>query len=248
MKVEAIRTRVFRQGDDLLGFITEHVRRLEENSVLAVTSKIVSLSEGRVREVIDEHTREQVIREESQWAIKTKYTWLTIKDGIVMASAGVDESNADGKIILLPSDCFESAEKIRTALRKEYGVKNLGVLITDSRIYPLRAGLAAVAMGYAGFKGIRDYRGKSDIFGRKFSFTRTDVADSLATAAVLEMGEGAEQQPLAVITGAPVEFADAVSRDELKIDVRDDMYQPVFEHIREIKWPNDPPAVLKGKE
>ena len=200
-----------------------------------ITQKIISLSERRVRKVINEREREELIKRESDFAMKTKYTWLTIKDGAVMASAGVDESNADGKIILLPRDSFVSALRIRRALQKIYKVKKFGVLITDSRILPLRAGIVGVALGYAGFKGVRDYRGKKDIFGRVLKFSKTDVADSLATAAVLTMGEGAERRPLALITGAPVEFVNKVNRRELYIDPREDLYQPILEKIKKIR-------------
>jgi len=107
----------------------------------------------------------------------------------------------------------------------------VGVLVTDSRILPLRAGIVGVALGYAGFKGVRDYRGTPDIFGRVLKLSRTDVADSLAAAAVLQMGEGAEQQPLALITDARVEFTERTSRRELRIDPKEDLYRPLFEHL-----------------
>ncbi len=93
---------------------------------------------------------------------------------------------------------------------------------------PLRAGVVDIALGDAGFKGLRDYRGTKDVFGRKLKFTQTDIADSLATAAVLTMGEGKEQRPLCIIEGAPVEFCEKVNRNELKIALKDDMYRPLF--------------------
>jgi coenzyme F420-0:L-glutamate ligase len=228
MIVQPIKTNVFKEGDDLFGFITRYFKKLPERAVVVVTSKIVALSEKRTAIIGDEKDKERLIRSESEFAIPTKYVWLTIKDGIVMASAGVDESNANGKLILLPKDSFKTANFLRGKLRQKYGVKNLGVLITDSRTAPLRAGVTGVAVGYAGFCGVRDYRGLPDIFGRKFKFSRTDVADSLATAAVLVMGEGDEQQPLAIIKDAPVEFCGKVAREELHIDIQDDMYRPLF--------------------
>ena len=145
-----------------------------------------------------------------------------------MWNAGVDESNAKGNIILLPKDSFKSAQKLLRKLKQLYKVKLMGVVITDSRVMPLRAGVVGVALGYAGFKGLRDYRGTKDIFGRKLKFTQTDVADSLATAAVLVMGEGKEQKPLCVIEDAPVEFSEKPNRKELTIAPKDDMYRPLF--------------------
>ena len=114
-------------------------------------------------------------------------------------------------------------------------VKNLGVLITDSRTVPLRSGVTGVALGYAGFRGIKDYKGQKDIFGREFKFSSVDVADSLATAAVLVMGEGREQQPLAIIKGAPIEFSNKTYHKELEIAIRDDMYLPLFSKLSKFR-------------
>ncbi len=235
MQIQAIKTRVFKENEDLISFILKYVKKLPENSILVVTSKIVALSEGRVVELKSEKQKEALIKKESSFALKTKHTWLTIKDGMVMASAGIDESNARGKMVLLPKDSFNAAAEIRKELQKKFKVKNLGVLLTDSRLFPLRAGVVGVALGYAGFKGVRNYIGKKDIFGRKLHYSRTDVADSLATAAVLEMGEGKEQQPLAVISGATVEFANKINKKELIIDPKEDLYLPLFGSILK-KW------------
>ena len=235
MIVKAIRTRVFKEGEPLLPFINRYVKKLNDKSILIVTSKIVSLSEGNVREIKTSHTREDLIKAESEFAMRTKYTWLTVKNGMVMSSAGIDESNANGKIVLLPQNSFKTAERLRRELMKRHHIKNLGVIITDSRLLPLRAGVVGVALGWSGCKGVRDYRGKPDIFGRILRLSRTDLADSLATAAVAVMGEGAEQQPLALITGAPVEFKENVDKNELSIDIKEDIYQPLFEKIKRIK-------------
>ncbi len=236
MFIRPIRTRIFKEGEPLIPFIKAHLKNLREESIVVVTSKIVALSESRAREIKDARTRVRLIKSESQWAMKTKYTWLTIKDNMVMSSAGVDESNANGKIILLPKNSFGSAERIRKGLKRHYKLKRLGVIITDSRLLPLRAGVVGIALGYSGFKGVRDYRGMPDIFGRILKLSRTDLADGLATAAVLEMGEGAEQQPLALVTKATVEFTDRVDRKELQIDIKEDIYQPIFEKIKKIRW------------
>lgn len=228
MIVYPIKTRIFREGEDVFGFIIKHIKRVAEGSVIVVTSKIVALAEKRTASVKGIQEKERLICAESEMAIPTKHVWLTIKDGMVMASAGMDESNADGKLVLLPKDSFAAAARLRRALRKHYGLKQLGVLITDSRTLPLRAGVIGVALGYAGFFGVKDYRGTSDIFGRTFKFSRTNIADGLAAAAVLLMGEGAERQPLAIIEQAPIKFCERVKRKEVMIDMKDDMYQPLF--------------------
>ena len=228
MNIQPIRTRVFTESEDLVQFIVQHVPVLKNGSVLAVTSKIVALAEGSVVRATSSRAKEAIIRAESEWQRQAKHGKLTLKDGLLMWNAGVDESNAKGNIVLLPKDSFKVAEQLRRKLTKLYKVKLMGVVITDSRVMPLRAGVVGIALGYAGFKGLRDYRGKADIFGRKLKFTQTDIADSLATAAVLVMGEGKEQRPLCVIEDAPVEFSAKVNRKELVISPKDDMYRPLF--------------------
>ncbi len=228
MKVAPVRTRVFKESEDLVQFIIAHIPTLENRSILAVTSKIVALSEGRTAVVSNDAEKEQLIRSESERAVPTKYVMLTVKDGMAMANAGIDDSNGNGKLVLLPKDSYKAAEELRRKLSQLYKVKLMGVVITDSRVAPLRAGVVGVALGYAGFRGIRDYRGTPDIFGRPLKITQTNIADSLATAATVMMGEGKEQQPLAVIEDAPVEFSDTVDPKELHIDIEDDMYGPLF--------------------
>jgi len=226
MQIKAIKTKIFWENEDLLAFILKYVKNLKENSVLVVTSKIVALSEARVIEYKNKKQKDSLIKKESDFAIKTKIVWLTIKDGMIMANAGIDESNADGKLILLPKDSFKSAEILRKKLIRKFKLKNLGVLITDSRLMPLRTGVVGVALGYAGFKGTRNYIGKKDIFGRVLKMSKLNIADSLATAAVLCMGEGKERQPLALVTNTSLEFTKKVSKKELIINPKKDIYSP----------------------
>lgn len=228
MIVKAIKTRIFSEGEDLFAFIVNYFKKIPEKSIIVITSKIVALAEKRTSNDNTPEAKEKLIRSESELAIRTKYVWLTVKDGAIMASAGIDESNANGKLILLPKNSFKTARVIREKLREKYKLKNVGVLITDSRTIPLRAGVAGLAVGYAGFKGVRDYRGTPDIYGREFIFSRANVADSLATAAVFLMGEGKEQRPLAIIKDAPVEFRGKISCGELFIDIEEDMYRPFY--------------------
>lgn len=231
MKIQPIKTRIFKENEDLLKFILSYVKNIPENSVLVVTSKIVALSEGRTALCKNEKEKIKIIKQESSFALKTKLTWLTIKDNTVMASAGIDESNANGKIILLPKDSFNSSLLLREQLIQKFHLKNLGILITDSRTMPLRLGIIGMALGYAGFKGIRNYVGTKDIFGRVLKMSRTDIADSLATSAVLCMGEGKERQPLAIITEAPIVFTKKVDREELIINPKNDLYAPLFKNL-----------------
>jgi coenzyme F420-0:L-glutamate ligase len=230
MIIRPIETRVFREGENLFKFISGYFKKIPERSIVVVTSKIIALAERRTVVPGSAETKAKLVKKESRVVLPTKYHTLTVdRDGTVMTSAGIDASNANGKLILLPKDSFGTARLLRAKLRKKYGVKSLGVLITDSRKAPLRKGIIGAAIGYAGFAGINDYRGNEDIFGRKLKFPRVNVADTLAAAAVLTMGEGNERRPLAVIERTPAGFCDKIDKKELRVEIGDDMYLPLFE-------------------
>ncbi len=228
MIVRAVKTRIFREGEDLADFVISHVPKLKDGSILAVASKIVSLSENRIAPFSQ---KKQLIKSESSQQIRTKYVSLTVKDGMILPNAGIDESNGDGRLILLPKDSYKSAERLREKLKKKYKVRKLGIIVVDSWVTPMRAGVTGLALGYAGFRGIRQYKGKKDIFGRKFNFSSVNVADSLATSAMLEMGEGSERRPLATITGVHIDFSERVKTGELRADQKSDMYFPLIERL-----------------
>ena len=228
MQVNAVKTRVFKPRENLADFILEHVPHAEENTVLAVASKLFALWKGEILSYQNAAQKEKIILQQSQFALKTALAWLTVKDGMVMTNAGVDESNAEGKLLCLPGNCYALAAQLRAVLGAKWGVKNLGVVVSDSMILPLRAGVVAAAVAYAGFKGVRDLRGQPDLFGKKLQVTLVNTADTLASAAALEMGEGAECCPLGLITHARVEFVDRVPENEIKYPMKDDLYAPLF--------------------
>ena len=229
MNIETINTRLLTVTDNLTKFITEHIPKLNDKDIIIITSKVVSLSEGRISAL---ENKEGTIISESDFALKNDGLWLTIKDGMCMTSAGIDESNANSQIILLPRDSYQSADLIRTDLLKYYNISQLGVIVTDSRTMLMRSGSIGVAIGYAGFKGIKNYLGEVDLFGRELKNTKVNIADSLAAAAVVLMGEGSELKPLALIKGAPVQFQPLVDQEELKVSILNDMYVSFFRNMQ----------------
>lgn len=228
MNITSYKTKLFKEKDDLAAFIAAHVPALKEKSVLAVSSKVLSLSLGLTA---DEKDFEKLIKQESQKYLKTALCYFTIKENMVMTNAGIDKSNIKNKIILLPKNTFKEAAALRAKLQKIYRVKRLGVIITDSMILPLRAGVTGAAVGYAGFKGVKNYVGKKDLFGRKMEMTLFNYADSLAAAATAVMGEGSEKKPLAVIENAPVVFTSKTNEREIKYPLKKDLYYPFFKKL-----------------
>jgi F420-0:gamma-glutamyl ligase len=158
------------------------------------------------------------------------YVHLTLKDGMLLANAGADRSNApEGYAVLWPAQPWQWARSFRARLIAHYDLREVGVLITDSHIAPLRSGVTGLAVAYAGFEGVASDVGKPDLYGRTLAFSRRAVADGLASAAVLLTGEGAERKPFARIRAAPVVFTDQEARpDEATFDARDDLYAPIY--------------------
>ena len=241
MRVQAIKTRKFFPPQDDLWDLLSAIKSLKESSVVAVTSKVVAIGEGRCVS-LDSISKDELIAKEADKYLPRKlflneWTMYTIKNNLLVAAAGIDESNADGYYILWPENPEVSAKKIWQFLRKKFNLKNLGVIITDSRVTPLRRGVLGLAIAYFGFKPLKDYRGTNDLFGRQFEMETTDIPDSLATAAVLEMGEGAEQQPLAIITDVPyIEFIDKefepkTSDDSFEIPEKEDLFYPFLSSV-----------------
>lgn len=226
MEIIPIKTRIFRENESLLKFLKDYLSTLKEGDVVVVTSKIVALSQGRTEKISD---KVKIIKRESDLVIKTKWCYLAKKNGDWLPNVGVDESNARGKLILLPENPYEVAIELRKSLIKYYRRKRLGILITDTRSRPLRAGTAGIALAYAGFLGLKDYRGKKDLFGRELKYTQGNLVDALASASVVVMGEGKEQIPLAIIRHAPIKYSDYhPNQKELLMDPAQDLYRPIF--------------------
>jgi len=213
----------------LPGFIARHIPRVGENTILVVSSKVVALWKNCVVPFESAQQKEDLIKKHSTAYLKTALAWLSIKDGMVMTNAGIDESNAYGKLVLLPPDLYACAEELRTALKSVWNVSNFAIIITDSMILPLRAGVIGASVGYSGFKGVKDLRGKPDLCGRPLKTTLVDAADSISAGAALVMGEADEQCPLCVVTGAPVVFTGKTDPGEIKYPLKDDLYAPLFE-------------------
>ncbi len=235
MRAQAVRTGVFSKGMSLTDFILKSVKgRLKEKSVLAVTSKIISLAEGRTVHKQKISKQDLVRREADYYLAETAYgSHLTVKHGHLAPSAGIDESNSEeGKYILYPADPFASAEKTVKAIKQQCSLKEFAVVITDSRTLPLRRGVVGSALAYSGFKGLKSLIGQKDLFGRPLRMTAINLADALAVTAVLLMGEGAEQCPLAVMYDAPVVFTNSpVAPKELSIPVSEDLYRPLYKDL-----------------
>ena len=228
MYVNPLKTRRFCLGESLADFILEHHPTLPERSILVIASKIVALSQKRW---IEREFNETDVAQVSQWYAKTPYAYLTLVDGHWCPNAGMDASNASGGSVLWPIDLVDELQLLYVRLKQTFVCKEFGLVVSDSRVFPLRQGVTAVSLAHAGFRALRDYRGASDLDGRPLRMTTVNVADALATSASLLMGEGSEQQPLALIEDAPIVFTNECSQEELFIAPSDDLFAPLYQHL-----------------
>jgi len=233
MNVSAIKTeKIVPNSVDLSTILNTYVTAFEDKSVLAITSKVVSICEGNVVKT-GTMNKDDLIEQEAEYYLPrsgNKYdVTLTIKRNLLAASAGIDESNGNGYYVLWPKDPQKTANTVREYLCQRFNVVYAGVVITDSRSFPLRWGTTGVAIAHSGFAALNNYIGHPDIFGRVMQMTKSNVADALAESAVAVMGEGMEQTPLAVIRD--VGFVQFQKRNPTQkeiadqhIDIHDDLY------------------------
>lgn len=236
MQVRSIKTHKILINESLEDIIDQYIINLNEGDILAITSKIVSLCQNRVIEksAISKH---DLIRQEADRILYTDRNpydlYLTIKDNILIPSAGVDESNSNDAYILYPKNVQSVASSVWHYLRSKFSLKNLGIIITDSHTTPMRWGVTGITLGWCGFEPLYSYVDKPDIFGKPMRVTKINILDALATSAAFVMGEGDEQTPLAIICDAPkISFVSrAPNLEEEKsvvISMEADIYAPLL--------------------
>jgi coenzyme F420-0:L-glutamate ligase/coenzyme F420-1:gamma-L-glutamate ligase len=229
------------EGDNLAAVLEQALIRadlsLQSGDVLVVAQKIVSKAEGRVvrlrnvqpsaravelaRRTDKDPRMVQLILDESTEVIRAVPGVLIVRHrlGIIGANAGIDQSNIDHQggecALLLPEDPDRSAAQLRDALQRRTA-KKLGVVISDSMNRPWRLGTTGQAIGSAGIMVLDDRRGQQDLFGRELKVTMTNRADSIATAALLVMGETTERVPAALVRGFPPEESQQAAHDSLR--------------------------------
>ena len=238
MQIKAIKTDRVTQPQDLNRFVDEALPTLSEGTVVVITSKVVSLCEGRT---VDTSTisKKDLIYQEADRVIPSdnndERIILTYKNHILIPSAGIDESNSNGRYILYPKDPFLSAKNLYNYLKQRRQLKHLGILITDSHTTPLRRGVTGIALAWWGFQPCKSLVGAPDLFGHPLQVTHINVADALAVSAVFNMGESSECTPLAIVTEAPhIQFDEGTAShniDEIAIDPQVDLYRPLLKPL-----------------
>lgn len=239
MIIRAIKTRLVRPGDDIQNVIAENVKNLPEKSVVIIASKIFSFCENRLVKKITGTPAEKhnLAKQEADYYTdphSSKYNlMLTIKGNWMFVNAGIDESNADNQYSLWPKDPQKSINSVWRFLRRHYQVKNVGVIMSDSKSFPLNWGVVGHGIAHCGFRALKSYVGRPDLFGRLMQMEKVNLVQSITAAGVLEMGEGSEQTPIAIATGVKsiiFQSRPPTTKElkSLKIKLKDDAYAPIL--------------------
>jgi len=231
-----VKTRVMQPPkDDLYGVMDAAMPKLREGDIVLITSKVVSIHQGRCIPVVDVSDKNELIIKEAEAYIpvaKISNPWgviLTIKQHTLIPTSGIDESNANGHYVLWPRKINETAHEIGQYLKKKHRVKKLGVIITDSHTVPMRWGVVGVSIGFWGFNPLKDYRGAKDLFGRKLKFTQANIPDALSALSVMLMGEGNERVPIVIARDVPgIRFSSRNFYRDFVIDPKLDLYAPLL--------------------
>lgn len=236
MHVFAIKTEIFLPPDqDLIGFIKRSKLTLEEGDVLVVASKVVAIAEGRVVRSSGV-SKDVLVRRESDWYIERESTpgkvvMHAMVNGQLAVFAGIDTFGE--WYVLWPEDPMNSACNLCETLKAEHGLSNLGIVIADSKSTPLRRGVIGGAIGFAGLTPLFDNRNRADLTGRPSGGSQINVADAIAAAAVLVMGEGIEQTPLVVVRDAPYAFCESLPKKDTGtsyvVPMKEDIFAPFFD-------------------
>ena len=229
-------------GDDITTIVVTALERtsivLEPGDVIVITHKIVSKAEDRyvdLEEIIpSEYARcladevgkdprlvEVILSESNEVVRKNKGILVTEhRLGFVVANAGVDSSNINhieglSRVLLLPTDPDCICSEIRNRIQTEAGVC-VGIIINDSHGRAWRNGTVGLALGSSGLPALLDLRGCPDIFGADLKTTQVGLADEIAAAASLLMGQGNEMRPVVHVRGLPYPLSEGKASDLLR--------------------------------
>ena len=227
--------------DDIYLILDKYLPKLHEGDVVFITSKILSIHQGRCKLIGEVKDKDKLVISEADYYIPRSqipngYVVLTLKEHTLIPTSGIDESNANGYYILWPEKLQPLLKDIQTYLRKKHKISKLAVIATDSHTNPLRFGITGISIGFYGMKPLFDYRGQKDIFGRRLKMTQTNIVDALSSFAVMLMGEGNERTP--IIVGRGVEHIEFANKDYYKsfvIPPENDIYYPLLKAFKKRK-------------
>jgi coenzyme F420-0:L-glutamate ligase/coenzyme F420-1:gamma-L-glutamate ligase len=219
--------------DDLIAALEEALPSLEDGDVVVVSAKVVAIGEGQCLKK-EQYDKRQLASELADLSIPRSY-WgspITVVHHALIGMSGIDESNGNGYLVLLPKDPFVSARRLHEYLKKRHQLKNVGVILSDSKSDLFRYGATGVAIGWWGMLPLIDHRGEQDLFGRAIKAERANVVDGIAAAATVIAGEVSRQTPVVIARGIPgLTFTEGDTKEELFADFSDDKFRALYEQF-----------------
>lgn len=235
MQFIPIHTRVIQPPkDDLFQVLRESIQDIQSGDVVLITSKVVSIHEGRCVPIENTEKTELIHNEaELLYHPDPARRPLSVVHHALISSAGIDESNGDGYYTLLPEDPFASAQRIHTYLKDTFHLNEFGVIITDSHSVPFRYGALSIAIGCHGFEPIASHTGREDLFGRVMVYSKTNIPDAIAGGATLVSGECDEAYPIVIAREIPnLIFTERDVREDFFVSYEEDIFAPLFTQFK----------------
>ncbi len=222
---------------DIYAEMDKYLPELHENDVVFITSKVLAIHQGRTILKSEIKSKDELIKQEADFFVERDLSQehnilVTIKNNVIIASAGIDESNSNGYYTLWPKNIDAQLKEIRSYLCKKYSLTNLGVVATDSHTTPLRRGVSGIALGISGVQALSSQIGKPDIFGNPLKITYVDQIAPLTSMAVWYMGESGEQTPICIARGEfDLEFDAEASTNDFFISPEEDIFRPLLKNF-----------------
>ena len=240
---------LIKPNDDLVSIINKSINDngidIESGDVVVVAQKIISKCENRYVELKNiQPSKEatdlaktlnrdpafiQIIQNESKKIISTDKNVIIVehKLGFININAGIDRSNIlqnDDVVLLLPENPSKSAKDLQSAISANFQ-RDIALIVTDSMTRPFRSGVTNFALASANIPSLIDLKGESDIYGNILQSTEIAIADELAAAAGLLMGQGSEKQPVVIIRGFDKKNYSTNDAFDLVVDEDEDLYR-----------------------
>ncbi len=239
LSVIPIKSRKKQSSFDLFKEIVNSIQNsdvtLENNDILVISSKYISTSQQRLLDIdkikpskdvshlsdkfqLNPNVAEIIVRESDVIFGGIPGFVIASSDNILAPNAGIDKSNAkEGKLILYPDEPYNIAEQLKRKFFLNFQI-NIGIIIVDSRLMPSRIGTTGVAIACSGIEPIKDMRAQNDLEGNPLKVTFQAVADTVASIANQQMGEGSESKPFAIVKNSGAELTNRkITENEMTV-------------------------------
>ena len=253
-EVIGLKSDLIEPNTDFIGALEKSLLKnkiqLKHHDILVVAESVLATMQGRLINLNSIKPSTKAIEIAKEYEMDSRYVEVILKkadkiyggvknvllckkEGNLLANAGIDQSNAPpNNIVLLPN--LRSLDEIRREIEDHYKIR-IGLIIADSRTQALRKGVVGLALATSGFEPVESFVGRKDLYGKELKFTHRALADDIACAAEIEMGESNESIPFVIVRGIDAKFTDN-PESTLLMPEEECLYMNVFrKHIKDLK-------------